>query len=476
MELLSDPLNDRVAADVPRPPHRPLSEDLLFPKGEAHIESRPDWRALKAHLAAGGVVSKEHFLKLTNLAAALMRRDYIGKEPNLLNVQDPAALIGDIHGQFYDFLKVLELAGHPTKNKLIFMGDYVDRGMYSCEVLLLLYSLKVCYPERVILLRGNHECRQLTLYFNFRQECLSKYDDQVYEAIMDSFDCMPLACILNGRYFIVHGGLSPELKTIDDINRIQRFAEPPRSGSMCDILWADPVEQEDGNSATDYETNSNRGCSFIYNSSACKRFLTRNSLLTVIRAHEAQLNGYRFYNWVMCGSFPAVITLFSAPNYCNVYKNLGAIAKIRKGQLEIKQFSFSEQPYSLPDYLDAFSWSLPFVIEKVLAIFLQIASPVIEEEASPTQLPRQKSLSSSSPERQRAYSLRKKVQSMSKMIIMFRHLCDNREAIIELKGLCPDNRLPRGLLSNGREAIQSALEAFQAAKSWDQVNERMPVE
>mmetsp|Transcript_32325 Transcript_32325/g.55924 ORF Transcript_32325/g.55924 Transcript_32325/m.55924 type:complete len:407 (+) Transcript_32325:2348-3568(+) len=402
-----------------------------------------------------------------------MCKSHTAKEPNLLSVSDPATLIGDIHGQFYDMMRVLDIAGHPTKVKLIFMGDYVDRGMYSCEVILLLYALKICYPERVILLRGNHECRQLTLFFNFRQECLTKYDDQVYDAIMDSFDCMPLACILNGRYLIVHGGLSPDLRTLDDISRIKRFKETPRSGSMCDILWSDPAEHNGVATDAEFLANPNRGCSYIYNSYGCQRFLTRNNLLTVIRAHEAQLEGYKFYNWG--GTFPAVITLFSAPNYCNVYKNLGAIAKFRAGKLEIVQFAFSEPPYTLPDNLDAISWSLPFVIQKVLEMFLHIANPVVQDSSPKSpDIVRKKSLSSQSPERARADSLRRKVQSFSKMVILFRHICDNREAIMELKGLCPDNRLPRGLLMNGKLAIKSAIEAFTTAKSWDQVNERMP--
>lgn len=416
-------------------------------------------------------------MKLIELAGCLMRTDHIGKEPNILSVQDPAALIGDIHGQFYDFLKVLEIAGHPTKNKLIFMGDYVDRGMFSCEVLLLLYAMKICYPERVILLRGNHECRQMTLFFNFRQECLSKYDSEVYEAVMDSFDSMPLACILNGRYFIVHGGLSPDAKTIDDISRIKRLKETPRSGIMCDILWSDPTENSEGLCDEAFEENSSRGCSFIYSSQACQRFLARNSLLTVIRAHEAQLEGYRFYNWAGCGSFPAVITLFSAPNYCNIYKNKGAIAKIRKGQLEIKQFSYSEQPFTLPDFKDAFSWSFPFLAEKILAIFLQITKKTMEGSSPISELtPRRPSFSSESPELTRAKSLRKKVQSISKMFVIYRKICDNQQIIAQLKGLCPDNRLPQGLLLSEQGAIQSALETFMKAKSLDQLNERMPVE
>jgi serine/threonine-protein phosphatase 2B catalytic subunit len=101
-------------------------------------------------------------------------------EPNLLELRDPLTIVGDIHGQYYDLLKILELGGDPEKNRYLFLGDYVDRGAFSIEALILLYSLKVCYPKNVFLLRGNHECLQLTTHFNFREECLAKFDQEIY--------------------------------------------------------------------------------------------------------------------------------------------------------------------------------------------------------------------------------------------------------------------------------------------------------
>mmetsp|Transcript_37993 Transcript_37993/g.34025 ORF Transcript_37993/g.34025 Transcript_37993/m.34025 type:complete len:94 (+) Transcript_37993:480-761(+) len=86
----------------------------------------------------------------------------------------------------------------------------------------------------------------MTSFFNFRSECLYKYDQEVYDMFMDSFDLMPLSCIVNGKFLALHGGLSPDLKTIDDINKIDRFKEPPKQGIFCDMLWADPVDNEDG--------------------------------------------------------------------------------------------------------------------------------------------------------------------------------------------------------------------------------------
>lgn len=143
-------------------------------------------------------------------------------------------------------MKLLEVGGNPAKTKYLFLGDYVDRGSFSCEVVLLLFSLKLNYPKTIYMLRGNHECRQMTSFFNFRTECLHKYDLEIYELFMECFDALPISCLVNDKFLALHGGLSPELKTINDLKNLQRFQEPPRQGLFCDILWADPVEDEKG--------------------------------------------------------------------------------------------------------------------------------------------------------------------------------------------------------------------------------------
>jgi len=111
---------------------------------------------------------------------------------------------------------------------MLFLGDYVDRGSYSIEVCIFLYSLKICYPQEIIMLRGNHESRAMTEHFTFREEVLRKYDDEeVYELFIESFESMPIAADVNGDYLCMHGGISPELESVEDINKINRFIEPP---------------------------------------------------------------------------------------------------------------------------------------------------------------------------------------------------------------------------------------------------------
>merc|ERR1712096_70671 len=129
----------------------------------------------------------------------------------------------------------------------LFLGDYVDRGSFSIETLLLIFSLKLNFPKTIHLLRGNHECRQMTAFFNFRDECEYKYDQTVYKAFMESFDALPLCAIVNGKFLAVHGGLSPDLQTLKQLDEIDRVQEPPRQGLICDILWADPIEDTDAN-------------------------------------------------------------------------------------------------------------------------------------------------------------------------------------------------------------------------------------
>ena len=155
-------------------------------------------------------------------------------------------MCGDLHGQYFDLLQLFKVAGDPKDVSFLFLGDYCDRGQFGCEVMLLLYAYKVTRPKTFHLLRGNHECRHLTDYFNFKQEAIYKYGEDFYEAVCDSWDCLPIAALLNRKFLCVHGGLSPEIGTLQDINLVDRFQEPPAFGLMFDLLWSDPVPDYNG--------------------------------------------------------------------------------------------------------------------------------------------------------------------------------------------------------------------------------------
>ena len=304
---------------------------------------------LKELFSREGRLHKSDAMLLIAKATEIFRR-----EPNLISIQDPITVVGDIHGQYYDLLKILEIGGNPETTKYLFLGDFVDRGMFSFEVLLLLYSLKINYPNTIVMLRGNHESRQMTTMFSFRKECLYKHDLELYDAIMTSFDSLPLACVLNGSFLAVHGGVSPDLKTLKDINSINRLMEPPRSGLLCDLLWSDPVDSADGKISEAYKQNETRGCSFFFGADATKKLLKDNDLMTIIRGHEVQKDGFKMQFW-NGSDFPSVITIFSAPNYCDCYKNKGAIIKFTNGTLNIQQYNYAKHPYVLPEFMDVFT-------------------------------------------------------------------------------------------------------------------------
>ena len=145
------------------------------------------------------------------------------QEPNLVRVMEPVVVVGDIHGQYYDLCHMLDKAGSPEDINYLFLGDYVDRGIFGVQIILLLMSIKINFPTQVMLLRGNHESRSMTENFTFRQEVIDLYDEQTYDVIMELFDSMPVACIVDDKYLALHGGISPDLQHVEEINHFDRF-------------------------------------------------------------------------------------------------------------------------------------------------------------------------------------------------------------------------------------------------------------
>lgn len=351
----------------------PRDEELFLTNG------LPDHKFLKEHFKQEGRLTNDQAISILTSATNL----FLG-EPNLLSVPSPVTICGDIHGQYYDLLKLFQVGGDPETTPYLFLGDYVDRGSFSCECLLYLYSLKINFPNHIWLLRGNHECKHLTSYFTFKNECLHKYSLEFYERCCQSFDALPLAAIMNRQYFCVHGGISPSLKSLDDILKINRFREIPSKGLMCDLLWADPIETYDDDtddaSLDKYLPNTVRGCSFTFTYKASCEFLQNTGLLSIIRAHEAQDQGYRMYRNTEAMGFPSLLTLFSAPNYLDTYRNKAAVLKYSDNVMNIRQFNMTPHPYWLPNFMDVFTWSLPFVGEKVTEMLVSILNICNEDE------------------------------------------------------------------------------------------------
>ncbi|KDO22081.1 hypothetical protein SPRG_12067 [Saprolegnia parasitica CBS 223.65] len=338
--------------------------------------------------------------------------DLMDMEPNVLEIQAPVVVFGDLHGQFFDLLKMLDqiefFADKPehADRKLLFLGDYVDRGVFSCEVMLFLLCMKIHAPSRVFLLRGNHECEAISSFYGFRLECKAKYGLSVYFHFIECFRSLPLAAILDapdGRIFCVHAGLSPDLDTIADIQALNRRQEPTTSGPLCDLLWSDPVPEyevelplaDEGDNRTPPEETSSscgtktglkkrpsivpetarwspnevRGCSYYYGCLAVYSFLNRNNLLCILRAHELQDEGFLFHfssqaylplDTRLDTSFPPVITLFSAPNYCDEYNNLGAMMYISDAPngFDVEQLQATRHPFPRRYAQSEGMWSL----------------------------------------------------------------------------------------------------------------------
>jgi serine/threonine-protein phosphatase 2B catalytic subunit len=363
----------RMMPHVRMPPRHRLTVEEIF-----DAQNLPRIDLLRDHFVNEGRLDETTALHIIAEATARLRL-----ERNLVHVEQPVVIVGDVHGQFYDLLRVFDIGGTPEHINYLFLGDYVDRGYFSVEIILYLYSLKIIYPSKLTLLRGNHECKHLADHFTFRRECLAKYSQKLYEACIKSFCSLPLCALVNRQLFCVHGGLSPELVHLHDLNKIHREREPPSHGLMCDLLWSDPAHDfnDDGklDSNAGFTVNQTRGCSFFYGFNAVASFLKQNDLLCMIRAHEAQDNGFRMYRNIEKTGFPSVITLFSAPNYLDVYNNKAAIIVYEKDTMNTRQFGASPHPYWLPNFMDVFTWSLPFVAEKVTEMCLVICGLNVED-------------------------------------------------------------------------------------------------
>ncbi|KAF5286192.1 hypothetical protein FQA39_LY16362 [Lamprigera yunnana] len=225
---------------------------------------------------------------------------------------------GDIHGQFYDLKELFKVGGDVPETNYLFMGDFVDRGFYSVETFLLLLALKVRYPDRITLIRGNHESRQITQVYGFYDECLRKYGSiTVWRYCTEIFDYLSLSAIIDGKIFCVHGGLSPSIQTLDQIRTIDRKQEVPHDGPMCDLLWSDPEDTQGWGV-------SPRGAGYLFGSDVVAQFNAANDIDMICRAHQLVMEGYKWH------FNETVLTVWSAPNYCYRCGNVAAILELNE--------------------------------------------------------------------------------------------------------------------------------------------------
>ncbi|TQS37364.1 hypothetical protein Golomagni_02165 [Golovinomyces magnicellulatus] len=208
----------------------------------------------------------------------------------------------------------------------IFLGDFVDRGYFSLETLTLLMCLKAMYPDKITLIRGNHESRQITQVYGFYAECQQKYGNaSVWKSCCQVFDFLVLAAIIDGEVLCVHGGLSPEIRTVDQLRVIARAQEIPHEGAFCDLVWSDPENVETW-------AVSPRGAGWLFGDKVATEFNYVNGLRYIARAHQLVNEGYKFHF-----SRKSVVTVWSAPNYCYRCGNVASILNLN--QSLVPQFS-----------------------------------------------------------------------------------------------------------------------------------------
>lgn len=289
---------------------------------------------------------EEDAIEILTQAEALLLRC-----PTLVRLQVPGngtlRIVGDVHGQYWDLLHIFESFGPPSPtNMYLFNGDLVDRGQFSVEVVLAVFTWKLAYPDCVHVNRGNHEAETLNFLFGFTQEVRLKYTEDVFPFFSRAFRALPLVTVVNEAVFVVHGGLSnQEPLTLACVARLERVREPQDGAAlMTELLWSDPM---DGWGCRP----SPRGGGMLFGPDVTRRFCEDNGLLCVIRSHEMREQGYEWTHEGRC------LTLFSAANYCGICGNLGAVCSIsprtgacglealERGDLILTSFEAHEPPF-----------------------------------------------------------------------------------------------------------------------------------
>eukprot|EP01083_Nonionella_stella_P243727 848995_1 len=351
---------DRAMPYVVQPPTYPILHRVLFPDDQSI-----DLNALKEHLNREGRLELSAAIHIINKA-----KEILSKEPNVLKLNAPIAIHGDILGHFWNLQRSLEAADDMQSN--LFLGNYVDRGCFGIEVILYLCAHKIMHPDSFHMLRGAHESRRLTKFFNFHDEAMYKYQsEELFQCIMVLFDQLPIAAVVshnNANILCVSGGLSPDIATIADMEEIDRFREVPEEGPLCDLLWSDPVDnkqnyefedEEDEEETEWFAYNERRQCSYVFGIAAINTFLKKGNLAGIIRSHEYIENDGWSCAYADDDGNPLVMTITSAPR-----NGKGAIIKLNDNDLlliKIRQFVAAPCPYYLPNFMDVFKWSLPFV-------------------------------------------------------------------------------------------------------------------
>ena len=249
-------------------------------------------------------------------------------EPNVIEIDSPVCLVADMHGQLLDVINIIDtVKGTDHFNRFLFLGDYVDRGDYSVETFIYLCCNKIVDPDNFFMIRGNHETSIVNSNYGLEDSCTEEYHSKpLFYRMNEVFQSIPLCAVIGDKIFCTHAGLSPSLKTIEDICLLDRYTEIPGKGPLCDLVWSDPRED-----CTDW-IESQRGAGYEFGKKNALEFLTINGLEKIVRAHEVQESGYRwFFN-------ETLLSLWSAPKYSECPTSRGFYALVHADcNIELKE-------------------------------------------------------------------------------------------------------------------------------------------
>ncbi|ELP93067.1 serine/threonine protein phosphatase 2B catalytic subunit gamma isoform, putative [Entamoeba invadens IP1] len=452
----------------------------LLTRRDFFKDGRYNTDILQEHFQHGGLIEKETVITIIDEAKMLLI-----KEPNMVEVEENALIFGDIHGNYFNFLNILNDAQWVNLSHVkVFLGDYVDRGKYSTETMITLLCLKINSPEGVILLRGNHESAAMTHIFGFERECTWKYDSGVYNKFIELFRTLPLCVYLSlplGNFFLCHGGLSPSLHSVNQIKLIDRFREIPEIGVFSDMLWSDPLmyetydeKYENGEINDDwfdvtYLHNDSRDCSYFYGYEAIVTFLENNDLRALIRAHEC-VDGVQQYDFESDDHIPIMFTVFSSAGYNGT--NRGGSIFMGDDGMKVKLYGYTDPVFKDPFYFDTFNYSLQAFFDQFQGICGQMMLYMFdvqeedkEEDITKTLEQLDSSLSNTlhpftieSFEKDKETKESVNDTSENKVIIEKKYIPDKCEQKVEQKVKLPE---PKFVKKSEETPLQNQIEALQ---------------
>ena len=252
-------------------------------------------------------------------------KDLFSEEPNILEIDHDVTIVGDLHGHLFDLLRILYRFGFPPYTNYLFLGDLIDRGECSLEVVVIIFTLKYLFPGKVHIIRGNHEFVQISSSSTFSHQVAQLYrgSTTLLNSLFEAFSYLPLAAKVYQKNLCLHGGISPDFLHIEQIDKIKRPITTYSNNSvLCGLLWSDPSKI-----CNEYGTSSRRN-GFLFGFRSFDRFMKSNNFDLMIRGHECVVDGYKY-------EFDRrLVTVFSASNYCNKILNKSAVLQVNKDSVE----------------------------------------------------------------------------------------------------------------------------------------------